>query len=376
METIKLALIDRSYNIIAGENIIKAFGRNAARLKIGTDAYIITNEKIKRLYGNRIRKTMEGCGFSLRFRTVPDGEASKSIKTASSIIADIADYDQRRRIFIIAMGGGVIGDLSGFVASVYKRGVPYVQLPTTLLAQVDSAIGGKTGVDLAEGKNLIGAFYQPRLVFSEIGFLKTLSQRQARSGLAEVIKYGVIKDTALFSYLEDNYPDILRLKPGALEYIVCRCSRIKAKMVSADEREEKGVRTLLNFGHTAGHAIEAAGRYKLHNHGEAVALGMLVAAGISRRLGLLPESGVKRIENLIRAVGLPTRITGVTLSAVINAHYRDKKFLGKKNRFVLAKGISKAVIRENIPLEIIKDSLRERMRGSTALLRAAGKLDR
>ena len=147
-------------------------------------------------------------------------------------------------------------------------------------------------------------------------------------------------------------------------------------MVSADEREEKGVRTLLNFGHTAGHAIEAAGRYKLHNHGEAVALGMLVAAGISRRLGLLPESGVKRIENLIRAVGLPTRITGVTLSAVINAHYRDKKFLGKKNRFVLAKGISKAVIRENIPLEIIKDSLRERMRGSTALLRAAGKLDR
>ena len=209
METIKLALIDRSYNIIAGENIIKAFGRNAARLKIGTDAYIITNEKIKRLYGNRIRKTMEGCGFSLRFRTVPDGEASKSIKTASSIIADIADYDQRRRIFIIAMGGGVIGDLSGFVASVYKRGVPYVQLPTTLLAQVDSAIGGKTGVDLAEGKNLIGAFYQPRLVFSEIGFLKTLSQRQARSGLAEVIKYGVIKDTALFSYLEDNYPDIL-----------------------------------------------------------------------------------------------------------------------------------------------------------------------
>ncbi|OGX43895.1 MAG: 3-dehydroquinate synthase [Omnitrophica WOR_2 bacterium RIFCSPLOWO2_12_FULL_51_8] len=376
METIKLALIDRSYNIIAGENIIKAFGRNAARLKIGTDAYIITNEKIKRLYGNRIRKTMEGCGFSLRFRTVPDGEASKSIKTASSIIADIADYDQRRRIFIIAMGGGVIGDLSGFVASVYKRGVPYVQLPTTLLAQVDSAIGGKTGVDLAEGKNLIGAFYQPRLVFSEIGFLKTLSQRQARSGLAEVIKYGVIKDTALFSYLEDNYPDILRLKTGALEYIVCRCSRIKAKMVSADEREEKGVRTLLNFGHTAGHAIEAAGRYKLHNHGEAVALGMLVAAGISRRLGLLPESGVKRIENLIRAVGLPTRITGVTLSAVINAHYRDKKFLGKKNRFVLAKGISKAVIRENIPLEIIKDSLRERMRGSTALLRAAGKLDR
>ncbi|MDP2941751.1 MAG: 3-dehydroquinate synthase [Candidatus Omnitrophota bacterium] len=360
MKIIKLRLKKRSYSIIVGKNIIPSLGRRLRGLRVGQDGYIITNAKIKNICAKNIQKILRDSGFSLRFKIVPDSETSKSIGTASGVIADLARYDKKRSIFIIALGGGVVGDLSGFVAAVYKRGVPYIQLPTTLLAQVDSAIGGKTGVDLVEGKNLVGAFYQPRLVMSEIGFLKSLSLRQVRAGMAEVIKYGIIKDKALFSYLENNYPDILRLKPDALEFIVGRSSRIKAEIVSQDEREEAGLRTILNFGHTAGHAIEAAGGFKLYGHGEAVALGMLVAAGISSRLRLISESEGERIENLIRAVGLPTRIKGLVLSSIINAHYRDKKFIGTKNRFVLTKGISKTAIRENIPLEIIKDSLRER----------------
>jgi 3-dehydroquinate synthase len=229
-----------------------------------------------------------------------------------------------------------------------------------LLAQVDSSIGGKTGVDLSQGKNLVGAFYQPRLVFSDIEFLKTLNLKQLRSGLAEVIKYGIIKDLELFQYLERHHQDILFLRQLALEFIVRRCSYIKAKIIEQDEREEKLIRTILNFGHTMGHAIEAAGNFRKYNHGEAVSLGMLVASDISRSLGLINYEPCQRIENLIKAVGLPTKIKEVSLSDIINAHYRDKKFIGAKNRFVLIEGIGKTRIVDNIPLKIVRGALKNR----------------
>jgi 3-dehydroquinate synthase len=228
------------------------------------------------------------------------------------------------------------------------------------LAQVDSSIGGKTAVDLVEAKNLAGTFYQPRLVFSDINILKTLDLRQIKAGLAEVIKYGIIRDPRLFAYLEKRYEDVLALRPSALEYIVKRCSYIKAKIVQQDEKEEKGFRTILNFGHTLGHAIEAAGDYKRYNHGEAIALGMLLACNISRELGVLNNAVSQRIENLIKAVGLPTRIEKVSIRDIIEAHYRDKKFIGSKNKFVLIKGIGRTIIVENIPLKIIKEVLRNR----------------
>lgn len=361
MQKIKLNLKKRSYNIIVGFNIINSLGKILTKLGIGPDAYIITNTPIKNRYGQTLNKILKESRFNVRFKIIPDTEKSKSIETSASVIKDIAHFDLKRQIFIVAFGGGVVGDLSGFVASIYKRGVPYIQIPTTLLAQVDSSIGGKTAVDLLEGKNLVGAFYQPRLVFSDVMFLKTLSQKQIRTGLAEVIKYGIIYDPQLFSYLEKRYKDILSLKAHALEYIVRCCSYIKAKIVQGDEREEKGVRTILNFGHTVGHAIESASNYKLYNHGEAIALGMLIASDISRRLKLINDATFQRIENLIKVVGLPLNIKNLSLEDIINAHYHDKKFIGPKNRFVLTKGIGKIKILENIPLGIIREAIKKRI---------------
>lgn len=360
MQTIKLNLGKRSYNIIAGSGIINNLGKYVSKLDIGKDAYVITNSLIKKRFERPIRTALLRADFSIRFKTIPDTEKSKSIETAYSVINDISRYDKGRRIFIIAFGGGVIGDVSGFIASIYKRGIPYIQIPTTLLAQVDSSIGGKTAVDLPQAKNLIGAFYQPKLVFSDIGFLKTLDKRQLRSGLAEVIKYGVIKDAQLFSFLERNYKDIFHYNAPALVYIVKRSSEIKAGIVSRDEKEEKGIRTILNFGHTAGHAIEAACGYKTYNHGEAIGLGMIMASDIAQKLGLIDKKTFNRIENLIKKIGLPVKIKKASLSAIINAHYRDKKFIGRKNRIVLINGIGKAKIVENIPLELIKEAIKNR----------------
>jgi len=360
VEIIRVNLKKRSYDIIVGCGIIKYLGRYISRLHIGRDAYIITNAKIKNKYGGTLNRILKTSGISVRFKLVPDTEKSKSIEVAQRVLKDIAHYDKKKRLFIIGFGGGVIGDLSGFVASIYKRGIPYIQIPTSLLAQVDSAIGGKTAVDLMEAKNLIGAFYQPQLVISDVKFLKTLSARQICAGLAEVVKYGIIKDEKLFSYLEKRYRDVFSFKEQALEYIVKSCSLMKADFVRRDEREERGYRTILNFGHTLGHAIEAAGNFKRYNHGEAVALGMLAASEISRELKFIDSAIFSRIENLIKAMGLPGRIKKVRLGAIINAHYHDKKFEGSRNRFVLINGIAKARIVENIPLKVIKEAIRKR----------------
>lgn len=360
IKVVKVKLKNRSYDILIGYNILPLLGDSLRRLPVGTDAYIITNASIKKKYGLSLVRVLREASFTHRFKMVADTEASKSMAMATSILKDIASHDKKKRFFIMALGGGVIGDLAGFVASVYKRGVAYIQVPTSFLAQIDSSIGGKTAVDLAEGKNLVGAFYQPRLVFSDVKFLNTLSPRQLITGLAEAIKYGIIKDKALFVYLEKNFKGCLALNPQVLTHIVNRCSRIKADIVSLDELEEKGRRTILNFGHTIGHAIEAACRFKFYNHGEAVALGMLIASDISRSLGFADDKTVARIENLIRAVGLPSRIKRVPLARIISAHYHDKKFTGKKNRFVLICGIGKTKIVENVPLEIIRKAIQKR----------------
>jgi len=357
MKIIKLDLKKRSYNIVVGCNIINLLGANLRKLKLGSCAYVITNAAIKNKYGRILNAILKRSGFQVKFKLVKDSEKSKSLESAYVVIKDITLFDRKREIFIVAFGGGVIGDLAGFVASIYKRGTPYIQVPTTLLAQVDSAIGGKTALDLSQGKNLVGTFYQPRLVFSDVAILRTLTPRQLKAGLAEIIKYGIIKDPRLFNYLEKNYKGVLGLKSNVLEFIVSRCSDIKAKVIQQDEREEKGIRTILNFGHTIGHAIEAAGNYKRYNHGEAIALGMLVASDISNLSGLLDIKTARRIESLIEKAGLPTKIKRINFSDIINAHYRDKKFIGGKNRFVLIKDIGKTEISRNIPLQIIKAAL-------------------
>jgi len=361
MKAIRLNLKKRSYGIIIGSNIIGLLGSCLKKLNIGTDAYVITNARIKNKYGAKVSKSLKAAGINLKFKLVADTEKSKSIASLSGVIEDIVDFDKKRKIFIIAFGGGVIGDLAGFVASIYKRGIPYVQVPTTLLAQVDSSIGGKTAVDLTQGKNLVGAFYQPKVVFSDLGLLKSLEIRQLRSGLAEVIKYGIIKDPKLFVYLEKRHKDIFKCNARALLNIVWRSSLIKARIVEQDEREEKGLRTILNFGHTLGHAIEAAAGFKKYNHGEAIALGMLLACDIGRELGLTGNKTCIRIERLIKAAGLPARIKKIPVNNIIKAYYRDKKFIGARNRLVLIRNIGRTKIVENIPLELIKKVLRGRI---------------
>jgi len=365
MKTIKVNLAKRSYQIIIGFRVIKNLGRYIHYLNLGTDAYIITNSLIKKRYGRVILKSLDNYAINSTFNIVADSERSKSLSVSLNIIQDLARFDQKKRVFVIAFGGGVVGDISGFIASIYKRGIPYIQIPTTLLACVDSSIGGKTGVDLKFGKNLVGAFYQPRLVLTELSFLESLGLRQVRAGLAEVIKYAIIKDKNLFEYLEKNYYRILNLERPVLEYIVNCCAQIKARIIEQDEREEKGIRTILNFGHTLGHAIEAAAGYKIYNHGEAIALGMIIASHISKKTKLIGQPTLRRIEDLIRVVGLPIFIKGLSLEKILTAYYRDKKFIAGMNRFVLIKDIGKTIIKQNLSEKIVRDSLTERMNPQT-----------
>lgn len=359
MRKIKVNLGKRSYAIIIGNGILKQLGAYLRRLRIGTDAFIITNAYLKNKYGLKLSRALTAAGFSSHFKIVPDSEKSKSMEIAGRVIKELARFDKKKKVFIVAFGGGVVGDLSGFVASVYKRGIPYVQVPTTLLAQVDSAIGGKTALDLDLGKNLVGAFYQPRLVFSDIDFLKSLDKKQIRSGMAEVIKYAIIKDKKLFSFLEKKSSEVLSGKVGALEMIVASCSAIKAKISGCDEKEALGIRTILNFGHTIGHAIEAASGFKGYNHGQAVGLGMIVAADLSNRLGLIDKKLVERVKNLIKLYGLPVKLKNISASKIIGAHYHDKKFSGKENKFVLISGVGKPKIARNVRLDLIKEAIRQ-----------------
>jgi len=357
MTKVKVNLGKRSYTIIIGCGILNQLGGYLVKLNIGADAFIITNNFLKDKYGAKLAYVLSGAGFSAHFKIVADSEKSKSIQTASLVIKDLAEFDRKKKVFIIAFGGGVVGDLSGFVASVYKRGINYVQIPTTLLAQVDSAIGGKTAVDLDSGKNLVGTFYQPRIVFSDIDFLKSLDTKQLRSGMAEVIKYALIKDRRLFAFLENKHKKIIAGNASALEIIVSSCSKIKAQITNCDEKEVLGIRTILNFGHTIGHAIEAASGYRGYNHGQAVGLGMIVAADLSSELDLINKKLAARIENLIKLYGLPVKIEGLSIAKIIGAYYHDKKFSGKENKFVLIRGIGKPIIVRNIRLDLIKEAI-------------------
>jgi len=363
IKNITLDLGARSYDIAIGYKIIDILGPMLERLNIGQDAVIITNNTIHHLHGAHLNSVLSRYGYSSRFILVADSEKSKSYKVCLDVIQKIAAFDMNKKIFIIALGGGVIGDLAGFIASIYKRGIAYVQVPTTFLSQVDSSIGGKTGIDLAVGKNLVGSVYQPRLVVSDISFLRTLSLKQIRNGLAEVVKYGIIKDPALFYYVEKNCKDILKLSIECMQKIVCDCSRIKAQVVKIDEFDKTGKRAALNLGHTIGHAIEAAAGFtKDYSHGEAVAIGIACACDISVKLKLLSRKDAKRIEALLKNIGLPVYCHGVKLHDIIQAQSHDKKFIHGKNRFVLPVKIGATVIKEDISIKLIEDALKRRVK--------------
>jgi 3-dehydroquinate synthase len=360
MKKIRLNLDKKSYDIIICYNNINALGAIVKKLELGTDAVIITNPRIKHLFGDKLIHSLRANGFHIKLEIVPDSERAKSEKYYIKLLDDISKFDStRRRLFILALGGGVIGDLAGFVASIYKRGIPYIQVPTTLLAQVDSAIGGKVAIDLPAGKNLAGSFYQPRLVFSDISLLSTLSKDDLISGMAEVIKYSIIKSPRLFKFLEKNYTKILERDKRALQYIIFECSSIKARIVEKDELDNKNLRVILNLGHTIGHAIETAAHYrKTYSHGYAIALGMIAASYISQQLGLLDKKVRLRIERLIEKVGLRIQLKGLKIQDITLALHHDKKFIHGKNRFVLPVRIGKVLVKENIPLSVIQKSIK------------------
>jgi 3-dehydroquinate synthase len=363
VKRIKVNLGERSYPIVIGHQILTEIGPIIKRLNLGRDAAIITNPKIWSLCGPRLKRVLKE--YSPVAIKVPDSETSKSNRQVVRIIESIVKIDKGRGIFIVALGGGVVGDVAGFVASIYKRGVPYIQIPTTLLAQVDSAIGGKVAIDLTSAKNLVGAFYQPRLVISDTNLLKSLPRRQIRSGLAEIIKYGIIKDTRLFVFLEENIGSIQRLNDKALEYIISRSSAIKAQVVHLDEYDKKGIRACLNYGHTIGHALEAAAKYsKLYSHGEAIATGMVAAAKIALKTGVLDDLSVRRITNLIKMAGLPVKISKkLRADKIMKAQTYDKKIIRGVNRFVLPTNIGKVKVYEDIPRSLILDVVNEMRKG-------------
>jgi len=358
MKTIKVSLKENSYNILIGQKILPRLGSVVKTFKIGDDAIIISNPNIARRYGKIVIRSFHQAGITSKLFLVPEGEQSKSAEVAFTLISAIATYAALKKPFIVALGGGVIGDLAGFVAAVYRRGIPYIQVPTSFLAQIDSAIGGKVGIDLPEGKNLVGAFYQPKLVYSDIDCLASLPVRQLRNGLAEAIKYGIIADKNLFAFIEKNHQLLLNGDRAKLLELVERCCRIKTNVVQADEKETKGIRSILNFGHTFGHAIEAASYYRTYQHGEAIALGMRMAADLSFKLKRLSLQEKKRIQDLISLVGLPQEMQDLKTAQILKAMRHDKKFSAGKNKFVLVNRIGKVQLVSGIPLGLIQDAIR------------------
>lgn len=360
MKEIKVSLSSRqNYSIIIGNNLLKNIPVYLSSLKLPKEIFIVTNTLIKNKYGKELGRSLRKGGFSFRFYTVIDSEKAKSISSAVRLVETLADYARHKKITVVAFGGGVVGDLASFIASIYKRGVPVVHIPTTLLAQIDSSIGGKTAIDLTIAKNLVGTFYQPRLVVCDLRLLASLDKRQIKSGLAEAIKYAIIKNRKLFSFLEQKFHSIFSRDIPTLEHLVYECAKIKAGIVGLDEKEEKGIRTILNFGHTIGHAIEAAGGYTKYSHGEAIALGMIAASRISRGLGLLSEEALQRILNLITNIGLPQEISDIREKDVLKAYKLDKKFIGRTNRLVLLKDIGKTCVCQNISEKAINNAIRE-----------------
>ena len=297
-------------------------------------------------------------GFECVPIVVPAGETAKSLKTVQACYDQLAAARLERKSFIVALGGGVVGDLAGFVAATYLRGIPFVQVPTTLLAQVDSSVGGKVGVNLRAGKNLVGSFYQPRLVLCDLETFSTLPAREYRSGLAEVIKYGIIYDAQLFTRLERELPKLLKRDPDTLATVIARCCQIKAEVVRQDETEH-GLRAILNFGHTIGHALEAISKYGKYLHGEAISLGQVAAARLSAKIAGLADRDAQRISALLERAGLPIhlRLGPTERSNLLSAMKLDKKVSGGEIKFVLAKRIGKVAIGQRVPAAVLEQVL-------------------
>jgi len=357
---IKVPLGVRSYTISIGSNLLSRLGQECKRLYLGQRCAVITDRNVAPHYGQVAVENLQAAGFEPTLITVPAGETAKSLKVVASCYDQLAEQRLERKSFVVALGGGVVGDLAGFVAATFLRGIDFVQIPTTLLAQVDSSVGGKVGVNLKAGKNLVGAFYQPRFVLCDLETLGTLPVREYRAGLAEVIKYGIIHDVELFRRLEQAMPKLLQREPDTLASVVARCCQIKAGVVGQDETES-GLRAILNFGHTIGHALEAVCGYGKFLHGEAIAIGQLLAAKLSAELLGLPQRDVERIAVLFEKAGLPTHIklNPAQQEKLFEAMRHDKKVSEGIVKFVLVNKIGQVSFGQAVPLDLVEKVLAE-----------------
>jgi 3-dehydroquinate synthase len=347
MQSIPVRLSHTSYNIFVGVGALDDLEVQMERAGLRGPILVVSQPRILKAVGHALRNKFP-------IALIPDGERAKTLTTVSRLLDRMVQLKLPRQSTIIAFGGGVVGDVAGFVASIYMRGIPVVQIPTTLLAQVDSSIGGKTGVNHRVAKNLIGTFHQPRLVVSDPLILLKLREREYASGLYEALKYGVIRDAALFEDFERNVTMFLRRDPEAVARLVARCATIKADVVMSDEKEGD-LRRILNFGHTIGHGLEAALRYQRLKHGEAVAYGMIAAARIGTALQKLAEHDRSRIEDAIASVGRLPALDGITTKNVLNALRHDKKIRDGAIHFVLARSVGRAEVTSDVPFEVVHE---------------------
>jgi 3-dehydroquinate synthase len=355
MESVSVALGSRSYPIHIGAGLIARAELYAPHLA-GGRAAIVTNEIVAPLYGASVRAALEKAGADVTQISVSDGEEAKSWQMLNRIFDSLLEARCGRDTLVVALGGGVIGDLAGFAAATYQRGVDFIQVPTTLLAQVDSSVGGKTAINHPLGKNMIGAFHQPLAVIADVATLDTLADRELRAGLAEVIKHGVALDESFTRWLEQNIEKLLARDRAALSYAVRRSCELKAGIVAADERES-GVRALLNFGHTFGHAIEAGAGYGTWLHGEAVAAGMVMAAELSGLMGHLKKNEVARVRDLIRRGGLPIKGPALAAERLIELMALDKKAAKGKTRFVVLESIGHAALHAGVDERLVRQAI-------------------
>jgi 3-dehydroquinate synthase len=341
---IDVQLIGRQYEICISENLLQEGGLFKSAIQ-GPSALIVSNDVVAPLYLDTLQKTLERVGIRSTSVCLPDGEANKGIMALTQIYDAMLDARCDRSTTVIALGGGVVGDMAGFAAATYQRGVPYVQVPTTLLSQVDSSVGGKTAINHPRGKNMIGAFWQPRLVVSDTSTLRTLADREFSAGLAEVIKYGLIRDVEFLTWLETNMSLLMARDPAALAYAIERSCQNKAEVVAADELEtaKEGGRALLNLGHTFGHAIETGAGYGEWLHGEAVAAGMVIAAHVSMQLGWLNQADIERVKNILVAANLPVKPLEMPTQRYLDLMSHDKKVQAGRMRYVLLQKLGQAV---------------------------------
>ncbi len=357
MRKIKVKLGSNSYPIYIGSGLLARTGDWLSELGFSGKLVIITDPTVKRLYGDTLSQSLTKDGFGVVTLLVTEGEVYKSLETAGRLYHELTSNYVERSMPILALGGGVIGDLAGFVAATYMRGLPLVQIPTTLLAQVDSSIGGKTAVDHSQLKNRIGVFYQPKLVIADIDTLETLPTRELANGLAEIIKSAAIRNKEFFGYLEHNIEKVKSLDKEVLEEVVFQTAKIKAVVVEKDEKDT-GLRNILNYGHTIGHALESASDFKV-GHGQAVAIGMFAAARISNRMGILASNEVARLKSLIEKADLSTKMPDLKLDEIMQNMKYDKKVVKEKTRLVLLKSIGDAFVTEEITPELVEKVLHE-----------------